>query len=68
MKKNEYVELFHQMITIRLVEEQASILYQQGKIGGFLHLRYRSDIIRIKSIIQPILSLKNMMNIIIKIT
>jgi pyruvate dehydrogenase E1 component alpha subunit len=38
MKKNEYVELFHQMITIRLVEEQASILYQQGKIGGFLHL------------------------------
>jgi pyruvate dehydrogenase E1 component alpha subunit len=26
------------MILIRLVEEQASILYQQGKIGGFLHL------------------------------
>jgi pyruvate dehydrogenase E1 component alpha subunit len=38
MKKEEYVELFHQMIRIRLVEEQASILYQQGKIGGFLHL------------------------------
>ncbi|MFZ2098419.1 MAG: pyruvate dehydrogenase (acetyl-transferring) E1 component subunit alpha [Anaerolineales bacterium] len=38
MKKEEYVELFHQMIMIRLVEEQASILYQQGKIGGFLHL------------------------------
>jgi pyruvate dehydrogenase E1 component alpha subunit len=38
MKKKESIELFHQMILIRLVEEQASILYQQGKIGGFLHL------------------------------
>jgi pyruvate dehydrogenase E1 component alpha subunit len=38
MEKDEYVELFHQMILIRLVEEQASVLYQQGKIGGFLHL------------------------------
>jgi len=38
MEKNEYVELFHQMILIRLVEEQATQLYQQGKIGGFLHL------------------------------
>jgi pyruvate dehydrogenase E1 component alpha subunit len=38
MKKEEFVELFHQMILIRLVEEQASMLYQQGKIGGFLHL------------------------------
>jgi pyruvate dehydrogenase E1 component alpha subunit len=38
MEKNEYLELFRQMILIRLVEDQASILYQQGKIGGFLHL------------------------------
>jgi pyruvate dehydrogenase E1 component alpha subunit len=38
MEKNDYMELFHQMILIRLVEEQASVLYQQGKIGGFLHL------------------------------
>ncbi len=38
MEKNDYIELFHQMILIRLVEEQASALYQQGKIGGFLHL------------------------------
>jgi pyruvate dehydrogenase E1 component alpha subunit len=38
MEKNEYLELFHQMILIRLVEEQATQLYQQGKIGGFLHL------------------------------
>jgi pyruvate dehydrogenase E1 component alpha subunit len=38
MEKSEYLELFHQMILIRTVEEQASVLYQQGKIGGFLHL------------------------------
>ncbi len=38
MEKTEYLELFHQMMTIRLLEEQASLLYQQGKIGGFLHL------------------------------
>ncbi len=38
MEKREYLELFHQMILIRLLEEQASRLYQQGKIGGFLHL------------------------------
>jgi pyruvate dehydrogenase E1 component subunit alpha len=38
MDKNEYLDLFHQMVLIRLVEEQASVLYQQGKIGGFLHL------------------------------
>src|SRR4030042_4505337 len=38
MEKTEQLELFRQMILIRLVEEQASTLYQQGKIGGFLHL------------------------------
>lgn len=38
MEKDEYLKLFHQMILIRSVEEQASVLYQQGKIGGFLHL------------------------------
>jgi pyruvate dehydrogenase E1 component alpha subunit len=38
MEKQEYLELFHQMMLIRLLEEQASALYQQGKIGGFLHL------------------------------
>ncbi len=38
MEKKEYLELFHQMMLIRLLEEQASALYQQGKIGGFLHL------------------------------
>jgi pyruvate dehydrogenase E1 component alpha subunit len=38
MEKNEYLELFRLMILIRMVEDQASSLYQQGKIGGFLHL------------------------------
>ncbi len=38
MEKNEYLNLFHQMVLIRRLEEQAAELYQQGKIGGFLHL------------------------------
>lgn len=38
MEKQEYLELYHQMVTIRRVEERAAELYQQGKIGGFLHL------------------------------
>jgi pyruvate dehydrogenase E1 component alpha subunit len=38
MEKKDYLELYHQMVLIRIVEEQAAQLYQQGKIGGFLHL------------------------------
>lgn len=38
MEKNEYLDLYYQMVLIRLMEEQAAQLYQQGKIGGFLHL------------------------------
>jgi pyruvate dehydrogenase E1 component alpha subunit len=38
MEKSEYQELYRQMVLIRLVEEQSAQLYQQGKIGGFLHL------------------------------
>ena len=38
MDKSEYLELYHQMVLIRRVEERAAELYQQGKIGGFLHL------------------------------
>jgi pyruvate dehydrogenase E1 component alpha subunit len=38
MEKQEYLELYHQMVVIRLIEERAAELYQQGKIGGFLHL------------------------------
>jgi pyruvate dehydrogenase E1 component alpha subunit len=38
MEKNEYLNLYKEMVIIRRVEESAAELYQQGKIGGFLHL------------------------------
>ncbi|GAP14210.1 pyruvate dehydrogenase E1 component, alpha subunit [Longilinea arvoryzae] len=38
MEKQEYLNLYHQMVAIRRLEESAAELYQQGKIGGFLHL------------------------------
>ncbi len=38
MEKQDYLDLYYQMVLIRLVEEEAAQLYQQGKIGGFLHL------------------------------
>jgi pyruvate dehydrogenase E1 component alpha subunit len=38
MDKNESTGLYNQMVVIRRLEEKAAELYQQGKIGGFLHL------------------------------
>ena len=38
MEQKEYLELYHQMVLIRHLEENASDLYQKGEIGGFLHL------------------------------
>ncbi len=38
MDKLEYLNLYFQMVEIRRMEEKAAELYQQGKIGGFLHL------------------------------
>lgn len=38
MEKKEYLDLYYQMVLIRRVEEAAAQLYQEGKIGGFLHL------------------------------
>ena len=38
MEKQEYLNLYHQMVVIRVLEEKVAELYQQGKIGGFLHL------------------------------
>jgi pyruvate dehydrogenase E1 component alpha subunit len=38
MEKEAYLDLYHQMVLIRRIEERAAELYQQGKIGGFLHL------------------------------
>lgn len=38
MQKKELIKLYHEMVLIRRVEERAAELYQEGKIGGFLHL------------------------------
>ena len=38
MDKEEYLDLYRQMVVIRRMEEKSAELYQQGKIGGFLHL------------------------------
>jgi pyruvate dehydrogenase E1 component subunit alpha len=38
MEKDELLALFHQMVLIRRLEEAAAGLYQEGKVGGFLHL------------------------------
>ncbi len=38
MNKKDQLELYHQMVLIRRVEERGAELYQQGKIGGFMHL------------------------------
>lgn len=38
MEKGEHLQLYQEMVVIRRLEERAAELYQQGKIGGFLHL------------------------------
>ena len=38
LKKNDHLDLYRQMVLIRRLEERAAALYQEGKIGGFLHL------------------------------
>jgi len=38
MNKKEMLELYHEMVLIRRLEERGAELYQQGKIGGFMHL------------------------------
>ena len=38
MQKKEHLQLYHEMVVIRRLEERSAELYQQGKIGGFLHL------------------------------
>ncbi len=36
--REELLDLYYQMVVIRQLEERSAELYQQGKIGGFLHL------------------------------
>ncbi len=38
MNKKDQLEMYHQMVLIRRLEERGAELYQQGKIGGFMHL------------------------------
>jgi pyruvate dehydrogenase E1 component alpha subunit len=38
MDQAELLNLYRQMVVIRRLEEKCAELYQQGKIGGFLHL------------------------------
>lgn len=38
MDKQELLRLYHEMVLVRRLEEEAAVLYQQGEIGGFLHL------------------------------
>ena len=38
LSKKDHLDLYRQMVTIRRIEERAAELYQEGLIGGFLHL------------------------------
>jgi len=38
MNKKQELQLYHQMVLTRRLEERGAELYQQGKIGGFMHL------------------------------
>lgn len=38
MDKEEKLHLYRQMVLVRRLEEESARLYQEGKIGGFLHL------------------------------
>ena len=55
MEKKDYLELYQEMVVIRRLEERAAELYQQGKIGGFLHLYIGQEAVStgISSVRQP---------------
>ncbi len=38
LSKKDHLDLYRQMVTIRRIEQNAAELYQEGLIGGFLHL------------------------------
>ena len=38
LDKAEMLRLYHEMVLVRRLEEESAKLYQEGKIGGFLHL------------------------------
>lgn len=55
MEKKEYLDLYQETVVIRRLEERAAELYQQGKIGGFLHLYIGQEAVSagISSVRQP---------------
>lgn len=38
LDKDELLRMYHEMVLVRRLEERSAALYQEGKIGGFLHL------------------------------
>src|SRR3990170_2517291 len=38
LDKAELLRMYHEMVLVRRLEERSAALYQEGKIGGFLHL------------------------------
>jgi pyruvate dehydrogenase E1 component alpha subunit len=38
MNREELLRMYREMVVVRRLEERSAELYQQGKIGGFLHL------------------------------
>lgn len=50
MEKTTLLEWYHQMVLIRRFEQACSELYQQGKIGGFLHLYIGQEAVAVGSI------------------
>lgn len=50
IKKEEQIQLFRDMVRIRRFEERTLRAYQQGKIGGFLHLYIGQEAVAVGSI------------------
>lgn len=50
MDKSTLLDWYRQMVLIRRFEQRSSELYQQGKIGGFLHLYIGQEAIAVGSI------------------
>ncbi len=50
MDKEMLLDWYRQMVLIRLFEQRSAELYQQGKIGGFLHLYIGQEAVAVGSI------------------
>ena len=50
MEKETLLDWYRQMVLIRRFEQRSSELYQQGKIGGFLHLYIGQEAVAVGAI------------------